>query len=66
MPGPLPEVPRAMTAAFELTYEMPIAPRLIGALRAGEAAGSERRTRGLLTSICASTITARWSRSSCD
>ena len=37
------EVPRAMTAAFEQTYDMPIAPGLIGALRAGEAAGGELR-----------------------
>lgn len=42
MPGPLPEVPRH-DGTLEPTYEMPIAPRLIGALRAGEAAGGEIR-----------------------
>jgi uncharacterized protein DUF1028 len=73
-----PEVLRAMTAAFEQTYGMPIAPRLIGALRAEEGAGGEMRpiasaalivvhTRShLLPSICASTIAARRSRSSYD
>lgn len=32
-----------MTAAFEQTYDMPIAPRLLGALRAEEGAGGEMR-----------------------